>query len=102
MTYCKNCGKEVADGAVICPNCGVQISALKGEQKEKSPALAALLSLLIVGVGQFYNGDWLKGFGFMVAAVFCALIFFPVVVVVWVAAMADAYLTAQKKNEEIS
>jgi uncharacterized membrane protein YvbJ len=41
MTYCKNCGKEVADGAVICPNCGVQISALKGEQKEKSPALAA-------------------------------------------------------------
>lgn len=24
MKYCKNCGKEIDDAAVICPNCGVQ------------------------------------------------------------------------------
>lgn len=24
MAFCKNCGKEIDDKAVICPNCGVQ------------------------------------------------------------------------------
>ena len=24
MKYCKNCGKEIDDAAVICPHCGVQ------------------------------------------------------------------------------
>lgn len=24
MAFCKNCGKEIDDRAVICPNCGVQ------------------------------------------------------------------------------
>ena len=23
--FCKNCGKEINDNAVICPNCGVQV-----------------------------------------------------------------------------
>lgn len=23
MAYCKNCGKEIADGAAVCVNCGV-------------------------------------------------------------------------------
>lgn len=23
MAFCKNCGKEIDDNAVICPNCGV-------------------------------------------------------------------------------
>ena len=25
--FCKNCGKEVADGTKFCPNCGAQIGA---------------------------------------------------------------------------
>lgn len=24
MKYCKNCGRQLDDAAVICPNCGVQ------------------------------------------------------------------------------
>ena len=28
---------------------------------DKSPVLAVVLSCVIVGLGQFYNGDWKKG-----------------------------------------
>lgn len=28
MKYCKNCGKEVDDAAIICPYCGVQLEAI--------------------------------------------------------------------------
>lgn len=27
--YCKNCGKEIDDKAVVCPNCGVQQGSLE-------------------------------------------------------------------------
>ena len=26
--YCKNCGKEIDDNAVVCPNCGVAVQTL--------------------------------------------------------------------------
>lgn len=26
--FCKHCGKEIDDEAVICPNCGVQVGDL--------------------------------------------------------------------------
>ncbi len=28
MAYCKNCGKEISDEAVVCPHCGVQVKQL--------------------------------------------------------------------------
>ena len=28
MAFCKNCGKEIDDKAVICPSCGVQQQAI--------------------------------------------------------------------------
>ena len=28
MKFCKNCGKEVDDAAIICPYCGVQLEAI--------------------------------------------------------------------------
>ena len=29
--FCKNCGKEIDDNAVVCPNCGVQVKDYKSE-----------------------------------------------------------------------
>lgn len=26
--FCKNCGKEIDDRAVVCPNCGVQVGTV--------------------------------------------------------------------------
>lgn len=31
MKYCKNCGKELDDTAVVCPHCGVQQESLQGQ-----------------------------------------------------------------------
>ena len=49
--FCKNCGKEIDDKAVVCPNCGVATSEKK--KKKKHPILGAIILifgiLLIVG-----------------------------------------------------
>jgi len=33
--YCKNCGKEVDEKAVVCPHCGVQLKELKVENSNR-------------------------------------------------------------------
>ena len=33
MKFCKNCGKEIDDAAVVCPNCGVQQEQLKADMQ---------------------------------------------------------------------
>lgn len=37
--YCKNCGKEINDNAVVCPYCGVQVGKLN-TQENKTNTLA--------------------------------------------------------------
>lgn len=36
--YCRNCGKEIADNAYVCPNCGVLTQAGQEDQKAASPS----------------------------------------------------------------
>ena len=49
--FCKNCGKEIDEKAVVCPNCGSATSEKK--KKKKNPILGAIILifgiLLIVG-----------------------------------------------------
>ena len=49
--FCRNCGKEIDDKAVVCPNCGVATSEKK--KKKKHPILGTVILifgiLLIVG-----------------------------------------------------
>ena len=40
--FCKNCGKEIDDRAVVCPNCGVQVGTV-------APAENKTTVLAIVG-----------------------------------------------------
>lgn len=36
VKFCPECGKEVSDNAVVCPNCGVQIkSSNSGKNRVK-------------------------------------------------------------------
>ncbi len=60
--YCKNCGKQIDDKAEICVYCGVR---QKEQTQVKSPTTAAILSFLLAGLGQIYNGETSKGFLFM-------------------------------------
>jgi TM2 domain-containing membrane protein YozV len=63
-----------------------------------SPLLAAILSFFIPGLGQFYNGQFLKAVGLFILAVIAGtigiiLLYIPLLVV-WLYGMYDAYTTA--------
>lgn len=47
--FCKHCGKEIADKAVICVNCGCATGYV--ERQPKSQAVAFILCLLLGLVG---------------------------------------------------
>ncbi|MEJ2625738.1 MAG: GYF domain-containing protein [Pseudolabrys sp.] len=69
---------------------------LDGDAAAKSPGIALLLSLLICGVGQMYNGQVGKGILMLVG---CILAWFILLGwIVWIWSMVDAYQTAKKMN----
>ena len=72
MQKCYNCGKEVDDNVLICPDCGKKIY-LFGEGKTAQAAAAhnlpllaempidpVLASLTDAGSIEDFQGDWLK------------------------------------------
>jgi len=71
--------------------------------KKKYPLLAAVLSLVIVGLGQLYLGLWTRGIvlfiGAIVVAIFTAgtFIFFPMFI-----ACVDAFICARRINSGAS
>ncbi len=89
--FCKNCGKEINDEAVVCPNCGVatekmaQTSAPVPAQKNTIALVGFILSILefnvialilsIIGLTNSrkpeYNGD---GKGFAIAGIIISCI----------------------------
>jgi TM2 domain-containing membrane protein YozV len=109
--FCVNCGAEIDARAEICPKCGVPISPfLASAQVAQSPpvtkkneGLAAVLSLIFVGLGQIYNGQIGKGIlfiilGFIFILLTLVLIGFLLYFVLWVFNIYDAYETAKKIN----
>lgn len=71
--------------------------------EHKSSGLAAILSFLIPGLGQIYNGEITKGILFIVLAlVFAVLILFligiPLYVILWIYAIYDGYQGAERHN----
>ena len=36
MKYCSQCGKELVDEAVVCPNCGCAVQAPVNQQEDKT------------------------------------------------------------------
>ena len=74
--------------------------------KEKNPGLAAVLSFLITGLGQAYNGDFLKMLGLWFAALISGLLVFVgigiiLLPIVWLAGVGDAYVSATRHNQRI-
>lgn len=51
MKYCSNCGKEVADAAVVCPNCGCSVKGSAAVDDVPSTGLNVLAFLIpLVGL----------------------------------------------------
>ena len=77
MVNCTSCGTENQDKSRFCINCGERLAQETGRRgpsrkpqstntelgyaEGKTPVVSCVLSLLIVGLGQFYNGDMKKG-----------------------------------------
>lgn len=71
--------------------------------QERNSGIAAVLSFVIIGAGQVYNGEVGKGIlFFLLAFVFLLLTFvligLPFLLVLWVYAIYDAYRTAENYN----
>lgn len=45
--YCRNCGKELDDRAVICPYCGVQVGQMNGSAPAKSMCDLAIIGFVL-------------------------------------------------------
>ena len=116
--YCQNCGSQLPDSAKFCDRCGAKVgtdtecsnSNIEYNMasimvNKKSEALALILSLLIPGLGQIYNGQVSKGAMMIVAAIVCAVlifVFFPIgilYIVLWIYAMYDAFKDAKEYNQ---
>lgn len=97
--FCPNCGAGLQyPEAEICPSCGVRIRDPPGPKEEKSPGLAAVLSLLFGGSGQVYNGDLAKGLAILLGQFFGTLFFIIPGIIIWVFAIYDAYSTSKQMN----
>ena len=70
----------------------------------RNPIIAAVLSLIVAGLGQIYNGQITKGLLFIVAqiingALLYVAIGFVTMPLVGLWAVIDAYLVAKRNNE---
>lgn len=70
--------------------------AIRRAPARRVPVVAAALSLLFPGLGQFYNGEFGKGLLLIFSTAFLA--FFLLFWVVWVWSAIDAYMVAEYKN----
>ena len=51
MKYCSQCGKELVDEAVVCPNCGCAVQAPLNQQEDKPSTGLNILAFLFPLVG---------------------------------------------------
>jgi len=115
--YCPYCGSKVLRDDNYCVVCRrtfvdplVEDSSPTVQQHEytkwKKPWVSAFLSFIGIGLGQFYNGDTIKGLILLssfIAVLYGFLLFLPTalfipVIMFWVAAIPDAYLSAEEIN----
>lgn len=100
--YCSSCGAVIKEQAEVCPECGVRQQSASAAQ-EKNPILAAVLSFIIPGAGQIYNGQIARGAVFLVVFFINILLAFVLIgvftqLITVVIAVYDAYNQAQKIN----
>ena len=117
--FCPNCGSKIPKNIKFCPECGSPTSNTPQTNNtanntgnsvvntNKDPALAAILSFLIIGLGQIYLGLTKKGIILFIAAVISGFLMFILIgfalwLLIWVYAIYDAYKSAQKMQNGIA
>ncbi len=100
--YCKKCGNEIRDDAVICPKCGCATGNKKAPVVEYSPSFGwALLGFFIPIVGLILYLVWKNeypmrarsaGKGALVSVILGVIVY--VIAIVFVTCVAATYGTA--------
>jgi TM2 domain-containing membrane protein YozV len=72
----------------------------------KNPTVATLLSLVVTGLGQFYNGQIFKGIAFLGSMFISCLLMFVFIgyilaPIVWILGMVDANSSAKRINKRL-
>lgn len=110
--FCRDCGAVITAKAEICPECGVRQQAppqsnfdelLEVLTNGENPFVAAVYSAILPGLGQFYNREPQKGAAVVVASLVAMLSVLAVVGIVlypavWLYAVYDAYVVADRNN----
>lgn len=120
---CPKCQTVAAIDAPVCVICGhqfrTQFTANQGTpdptqaftpiqpqqpygypvQNSHSPGIAALLTFVLLGAGQMYNGQVAKGFLFLATAILFGCLFWPISLVIWVVGLVDAIMVGDKKQK---
>lgn len=102
--FCSNCGGQIDARAEICPHCGVRVTM---SPSAKNPAVAAILSFFVVGLGQAYNGKYRTAILMFVLAVISAMLWgigIGVItsLIVWIWSITDAWNVAKKAGGSTS
>lgn len=53
MKYCKSCGAELVDDAIICPKCGVAVEAQNGVKKNNFAIAGFVLALVAMVINGY-------------------------------------------------
>lgn len=121
IMFCPNCGAENKEGAKFCVQCGTKLNqepeaAPKPAEtayratsststtsqpiqkaSAKNPVVAAILSFVIAGVGQMYNGEMKKGLLMLGGTIILgALTGGILAIAIWLWAIYDAYTVAKE------
>ena len=80
--YCSKCGSEVNDLQAYCGKCGNELGNGGSSQTaapqlmihQKNSGIAAILSFLVPGLGQLYDGRIARGLGLMALCILTAFI----------------------------
>lgn len=78
--YCKNCGKEIDDNAVVCVNCGCAVKDIQtaNASQGKSWVTTLLLCFFLgsLGIHRFYTGHIASGIAQLIMTI--VVILFPI------------------------
>lgn len=99
--FCKNCGKEISDNAVVCPYCGVQVSSLKTSERGTTCGIAIVgfvFSFLMPLVGLICsiigrkkcNEEHLEGGGLALAGIIISAISMGLALIIIIATIGSA------------
>lgn len=61
--YCKNCGKEIAEGAKFCPDCGASTGAAPAQPQYQQPVINVInnnnnVNRNVGGFGYIHKSKW--------------------------------------------